>query len=65
MKETRVYLIDLHKTQSSLKHGELSNDDFMDIAEQQGYVYSLSGFMSSYNTNGLDDFYFHSVIRFI
>jgi len=65
MKETRVYLIDLHKTKADLKHWELSNDAFMDMAEQQGYVYSLSGFMSSYNTSGLDDLYFHSVIRFI
>lgn len=61
----KVYLIDLHKTESGLKHWTLTNEEFMDIAERQGYVYSLKGFQSSYNTNGLDDFYIHSVIRFI
>lgn len=61
----RVYLIDLHETQADLKHWELSDEAFMKIAIQQMHVYSLSGFMSHYNTNGLDDFYIHSVIRFI
>ena len=65
MKEKRVYLIDLHKTKADLKHWELSDEDFMIIAKQQNHVYSLSGFMSSYNTSGLDDFYIHSVIRFV
>lgn len=63
-KEIRVYLIDLHRTPSSTKHSELSREDFISISEEQGYVYSLSGFMSKYNTNGLDDVFIYSVIRF-
>lgn len=62
--EIRVYLINLHKIPSNTKHSELSKEDFISIAEEQGYVYSLNGFMSDYNTNGLDSFFIHSVIRF-
>jgi len=61
----RVYLIDLHKVLPGTKHSELSNEEWMDIAERQGNIYSLSGFQTDYNTNGLDSVYNHSVIRFI
>ena len=45
--ETRVYAIeeteDVH---------EISNDDFMDLAEDLGYVWSLLGFQNELNCEG-------------
>ena len=61
----RVYLIDLHKILPGTKHNEFTNEEWMHIAEVQGTVYSLSGFQTDYNTNGLDSVYQHSAIRFI
>jgi len=63
--ETAVYLIDLHLIDLSTSHSNLSNDEFMDIAEEQGTVYSLNGFTDAYNTNQLDNLIVHSVIRII
>lgn len=63
--ETRVYLIDLHLIDLSTIHSNLSNDEFIDIAEEQGTVYSLNGFNDAYNTNQLDSLIVHSVIRII
>ena len=63
--ETRVYLIDLHKAEKGIKHWNFTDEQFMDIAEEQGYVYSLEGFSKAYNTSQLDSIFIHSVIRFI
>lgn len=63
--EIKVYLIDLHLIDLSTIHSNLSNDEFIDIAEEQGTVYSLNGFNDAYNTNQLDSLIVHSVIRII
>lgn len=62
--KTRVYLIDLHRIVAR-KHDEISDDEFMSIAEVQGNVYSLHGFQKAYNTSQIDGVFMHSVIRFI
>ena len=61
----RVYLINLHEVLPGTRHQEFSNKEWMEISEKQGNIYSLSGFQSTYNTNGLDSIFSHSVIRFI
>lgn len=65
MKEKRVYLIDLHTLKGGEQHAYLTNEEFIEKAEEQGSVYSLSGFQTSYNTNGLDSIFKRSAIRFI
>lgn len=65
MNEQRVYLIDLHKCNPELIHSKLSDEDFIYVAEEQGYVYSLEGFSEAYNKNSLDSLFIHSVIRIL
>ena len=53
--ETRVYLIDLHRTKDGVNYFNLNNDEFMNIAEEQGYVYSLERFEQDYNSGELNE----------
>jgi hypothetical protein len=56
-KEKRVYLIDIEEGEDVHPNDieGLSDEDFMDKAEEQGNVWSLDGFVSSMNGNGLAD----------
>lgn len=66
MVETRVYIIDLHKANSIITpHDVLTDEEFIDIAESQGYVYSIGGFTNAFNSCELDSIYKHSAVRFI
>jgi hypothetical protein len=50
--ETRVYLIDLNNDTTEVGLGEwdnLTNDQWIDLAERQGYVLSLDGYQKAYN----------------
>lgn len=62
MKETRVYVIDTNEIEE-MNLNEISDEQFMDIAEEQGNVYTLKGFETAFNREnvytGLD------FIRFI
>lgn len=62
MKETRVYVIDTSETEET-NLNEISDEQFMDIAEEQGSVYTLKAFETAFNREsvytGLD------FIRFI
>lgn len=60
--ETRVYVVDTHSLYSK-PHSEVSQEDFMMLAENQGTVYSLDGFQKDFNIGRLDEP--HYVIRFI
>ena len=50
--ELRVAVIDideLTKKQSDIDYYTISNEQFLDIAEEQGTVYSMSGFSAAFN----------------
>lgn len=49
MKELRVYIINIEKLDEMLGADDLSDNEFMDIAEQQGTVYTLKGFQNAFN----------------
>lgn len=52
-KEIRVYMIDI--TQHIGKYiREMTDEEFIEVAEQQGLVHSLKGFEDSFNRNGID-----------
>ena len=47
----RVYVVNCDLYDGDLYN--LSNEEFMDIAEEQGSVYSLAGFQYAYNQDNL------------
>lgn len=59
-KELRIYGIDSNKFDGKIF--ELSNNDFMTIAEEQGLVWSKQGFESSFNSEEVG---YNVFIRFI
>lgn len=63
MKEIRVYVVscDLYDGEEYIP--EMTNEQFMDLAEEQGNVYSLNVFETSYNNDWLDTI--NTFIRFI
>lgn len=63
MKEIRVYAINCDMYEGEGLIPELSDDKFMDIAEEQGLVYSLEHFAYDYNSEYIDNS--NTFIRFI
>ena len=51
--KTRVYAIDLYEIDKSVT--DLTDDEFIDIAEQQGYVWTLEGFEKAFNNEEVSD----------
>ena len=45
----RVYVINLDKLDDVKGSDDYSNEEFMDIAEEQGTVYTLKGFQNAFN----------------
>jgi hypothetical protein len=60
--ETRVYAIDLLFASDIVNIRSLSNEEFINRAEDQGLVWSLNGFEEFYNKEQIPDTWF---IRFI
>lgn len=60
--ETRVYVVDTHSLYSK-PHWEVSQEDFMMLAENQGTVYTLQSFQDDFNIGKINET--TSVIRFI
>jgi hypothetical protein len=50
--KTRVYAIDLYELDDDVP---INDDEFMDIAEQQGKVWTLEGFERSFNNEEISD----------
>lgn len=50
--ETKVYLVNIYEIDDPIKVAKLMEDDklFMTVAEEQGNVFSISGFTNFYNT---------------
>jgi len=53
--KTRVYAIDLYELELEIPVWDLENDEFMDIAEQQGKVWTLQGFENAFNNEQISD----------
>ena len=49
---TRVYAIDLYELDDEIPIG---GDEFMDIAERQGKVWTLEGFEKAFNNEEISD----------
>jgi hypothetical protein len=63
--ETRVYLIDLNNDISGVDIGNwnnLTDEQWIDISEMQGYVLSLDGFQRAYNKEEIP---YDTYLRFI
>ena len=51
MKELRVYLVNVDYLEDEVEcNPDMPQDDFMELAEQQGTVYTLAGFQNEFNT---------------
>lgn len=51
--KTRVYAIDLYEIDGSVT--DLSDDEFIDIAERQGKIWTLEGFEKAFNNDEVSD----------
>jgi hypothetical protein len=63
--ETRVYVIDLNNDTSEVEIGNwnnLTNEQWIDLSERQGYVFSLDGFQKAFNNEEIS---YDTYIRFI
>ncbi len=49
MKEIRVYCIDCEACEDERDFRTISNDDFIELAEQDGNIYTLDGFQHAFN----------------
>ena len=63
MNEIRVYLIDTDLLLADINYSELTDEEFMEEAEEQGGVYSLQGFQNAFNYSDINAN--AEVIRFI
>jgi hypothetical protein len=53
--KTRVYAIDLYELDTEIPVWDLDDDNFMDLAEQQGKVWTLQGFEKAFNNEQISD----------
>lgn len=53
-KRTRVYLINLNNVDLNDHYQALTDEQFMDIAEQEGTVYPLKGFADAFNLSTIN-----------
>ena len=63
--ETRVYLIDLNNDTREVEVGDwdnLTDDQWIDLSERQGYVLSLAGFQKAFNKEEIP---YDTYLRFI
>lgn len=58
--ETRVYVLDVNKVDFE---NDISDEDFMTLAEEEGRVYTLQGFQQSFNSEEVNSH--NDIIRFI
>ena len=53
--KTRVYAIDLYELDTEIPVWDLNDEEFMDMAEQQGKVWTLDGFEKAFNNEQISD----------
>jgi hypothetical protein len=56
--KTRVYAIDV-------PDNDLTDDEFMDLAEQQGRVWTLEGFEKAFNNDEVSDQWIIKIINLL
>lgn len=61
--ETRVYVVNQEDSEKAIK--DLTDEEFMDIAESWGRVYSLKGFQETFNDQKDEVGHSEDFIRFI
>ncbi len=61
MKETRVYVLEVYPEHRD--YSQLDNEDFMDIVEESGRIYTLEGFEKAFNAQEINSEL--DIIRFI
>jgi hypothetical protein len=64
-KETRVYIIDLNNDTSEVEVGDwnnLTDEEWIDLSERQGFVLSLEGFQKAFNKEEIP---YETYLRFI
>ena len=54
-KEIRVYVICIDNLKDGEEWWDLSNEEFMDKAEEEGRVYTLQGFETAFNGEAISD----------
>lgn len=54
MKETRVYVINVDEIEGD--YLELTNDEFIEEAENQGTVYTIDNFVIAFNNEDINTF---------
>ena len=53
--KTRVYAIDLYELDTEIPVWDLNDEEFIDMAEQQGKVWTLQGFENAFNNEQISD----------
>lgn len=65
MDNIRVYAIDTNLVDDELMYDQLTNEQFTDIAEEHGLIWSLSGFEHAVNLSNFSDSYYIRIINHI
>lgn len=60
--ETKVYMIQVEEDMGSDNY---TDEEFMDIAEEQGTVYSLKGFQDAFNySDNINSSYYIRILKY-
>lgn len=62
--KTRVYAIDLYELDTEIPVWDIENDEFIDLAEQQGKVWTLEGFEKAFNNEQISDTWIIRIVTF-
>ena len=54
MSVIKVYGIDINKIENDIAINYTNDKEFIEIAEQQGFVWSLVGFQNSFNSDEIN-----------
>ncbi len=62
--KTRVYAIDLYELDTEIPVWDLNDEEFMDMAEQQGKVWTLQGFENAFNNEQISETWIIRIVTF-
>ena len=62
--KTRVYAIDLYELDTEIPVWDLNDEEFMDMAEQQGKVWTLQGFEIAFNNEQISETWIIRIVTF-
>jgi hypothetical protein len=58
VKHTRAYLIPVDQLGDEKQHDELTDEEFMMLAAEEGRIYTLENFVIAFNSEEVSDTYF-------